>query len=230
MKSFVLSGLVVGLFALPVLSQTNIVRLLPFGNSDGQTRQREPETIYLSNGHGVTISFLSSSESIKQAWLDNPSFVVLFADGCLQGLQDNCQQQKGDIKVLHLKRINDLKIPGLPPSPRSLLTVITQSTEGKGSVYLFKIVKSTKPSYLVFEITAVENDESVTVNNHQILQIFRQGVLVAKQQKFLTEGSPLDKEVHNFLTYLSLGLSVEDAASKSGLSEKVVARLQELGQ
>lgn len=216
-----------GLVALPVLSFPDIVRQIRIGDNNGQTRQIKPETIYLSNGHGVTISFLATDETISQAWLDNPSFVVLTADGCLKGLQDNCTDG-GDVKVLHLKKINDLKIPGLPQTAQSLLTVITQSNEGKGSVYLFKIVKSTTPSYLVFEITEVENNQPV--NNHEIVQTFRQGVLAAKQQNLLQDGSPLDKKVNNFISYLSKGLSVEESANKAGVSNDVVNRLQELGQ
>lgn len=185
MKTFLISSLVLGLITLPVLSQTDIVRQIRVGNNEGQTRQVKPETIYLSNGHGVTISFLATSETISQAWLDNPSFVVLNADGCLQSFGERNCNDEGDVKVLHLKRINDLNIPGLPPSPQSLLTVITQSQGGKGNVYLFKIVKSAKPSYLVFEITEVENQQEFN-NPHQIVQTFRQGLLVAKQQKLFS--------------------------------------------
>lgn len=230
MKTFVLSALIVGLVCSPGYSQIDLVRQVRVGNNDGQTRQTVPETIYLANGYSVTINFLASNEEITQVWLSNPSFVVVMSDGCLTrgATRQNCQHSSNPVKVLHLKRINDLTIPGLPKTGQSLLTIVTRSSSGKGNIYLFKIVKSSSPGHLVFEIAPSNSTEPVI--DTSVLQTFRQGVLIAKQQKFLEEGSALDKKINSFLAYLSEGLSVSESTNKAGLSPDVVSRLQELGQ
>jgi hypothetical protein len=50
-----------------------------------------------------------------------------------------------------LKRIKDLTIPGLPKSPTTLLTVVTEGQDG-GGIYVFKIYKSKTPTAIVLEV------------------------------------------------------------------------------
>ncbi|MCT7953480.1 hypothetical protein NG798_27145, partial [Ancylothrix sp. C2] len=44
-----------------------------------------PTNIKVAPGAGVNI-MVPSDEIIQKAWLDNPAFVTLDADGCLEGL------------------------------------------------------------------------------------------------------------------------------------------------
>jgi hypothetical protein len=131
-----------------IAQTTDVVRVLR-ASEGGQISQVKPEIVQLAPGYGVTLSWLGTTEKIKKVWLDNPSFVVLDADGCLEGLSNSCS---GKGKVLHLRRIERLNLPKVPPTNHSLLTVITERSNGSTGLYLFKIVPSSAPKHLVYEV------------------------------------------------------------------------------
>lgn len=138
----------IGLIALPVTA-SDLVRIVKVSEGGG-INQMQPIEVKLANGYGVTITFFQSGQKIIKAWLNNPAFVVLDADGCLVGLSaKNCQTSGSS--VLHLKRIQDLPINGLPKTNFSLLTLVTHGTKGNG-VYVFRIIKANTPGALVYEI------------------------------------------------------------------------------
>ncbi len=130
------------------------------GSPNGTVNQIQPITVPLAPGNGVTLSFLPSNQTIAKVWLDNPSFAVIDSNGCLSGLPSvgNCTGEGA--KVLHLRRINDLTIPGLPKTSSTLLTVITESPSG-GGIYLFKLIKSPKPGKLVYEVIDPNSTPSI---------------------------------------------------------------------
>jgi len=73
----------------------------------------ETPTIALAQGQGVTITFIPTNRIIEKVWLDNPAWVTLDADGCLEGLGSSKCEQSGATSI-HLRRIAPLPIPGLP--------------------------------------------------------------------------------------------------------------------
>lgn len=139
---------VLGLIALTSTSNARSLLQVVREANKGQSNQIAPIEVKIAPGQGVTVSFLPSTQYITKAWLDNPAFVTLDSDGCLAVTTGNCTETT---KVLHLKRINDLAIQGLPKTSSTLLTVITDGPNG-GGVYLFRIAKAKSAKKLIYEI------------------------------------------------------------------------------
>ncbi|MFK0734009.1 MAG: hypothetical protein ACIWVG_23115 [Gloeotrichia echinulata HAB0833] len=102
-------------------------------------------TIDISYQQGTNLSFIPSGETIKKVWLNDPSQVTIDFDGqmCTQlGLDRN--STLGDCKnsaasVIQLRRIEKLKIPGLPNTDKTLLTVVTER-QGRNKLYTFQVI------------------------------------------------------------------------------------------
>ncbi|MBD2294065.1 hypothetical protein H6G06_11315 [Anabaena sphaerica FACHB-251] len=109
--------------------------------------------IDVSYQQGTNLSFIPAGETIKKVWLNDPSQVTMDFDGpmCMQFGQEP-KLSAGDCKnsaanVIQLRRIERLKIPGLPKMDNTLLTVITEG-QGKKKLYTFRIFyKDTAPGY-----------------------------------------------------------------------------------
>ncbi len=194
----------------------------------GQFNQRHPINVPLANGYGVTLSFLSSNQVITKAWLDNPSFVVVDGDGCLQGLPGGANCSGQGAKVLHLKRINDLKIPGLPSTNTSLLTVIT-SGPGGGGIYIFKVNKSSNPGELVYEIIPPTPSPQQQVVSPLIRQL-EKGIKKASQPENIDDWKTIMPQVRRVFISLKQGLSLNQSLNKFEVSWEVIGQILELGE
>jgi hypothetical protein len=188
--------------------------------------------IQLAPGYGVNISFIKSGEIIEKVWLDNPAFASLDVDGCLSGLAYKCEQSGAT--VLHLRRINPLKIPQLPKTNSSLLTVITKGNSAR-KVYVFRVAMGDiVPKYHTVEVTPGLKEEPEIRNlpsttNITNLQLISLGLEIAQQQRFILPDSRLGRRVKSFLMLMKSGYLINDAARRSGISLQLVNRLIELG-
>ncbi len=197
------------------------------GNSSTQIPQIE-----LSPGYGVNISFIKSAEIVEKVWLDNPALVSLDVDGCLSGLGQQCEREGAT--VIHLRRINPLKVPQLPQTNTSLLTVIAKGNSGR-RVYLFRVaMENATPKYHTIEVTPVLQEELERKNvssttNITNLQLISQGLETAQQQRLILPDSRLWRRIKTFIINLKTGESINNAARKSGISLQLVNRLIELG-
>lgn len=117
-------------------------------------------TIDVSYQQGTNLSFLPAGETIKKVWLNDPSQVTMDFDGpmCMQFGADR-NMNSGDCKnsaanVIQLRRIPRLKIPGIPKTDNTLLTVITEN-EGRSKLYTFRILyQNSAPDYHTLAIYA----------------------------------------------------------------------------
>jgi hypothetical protein len=159
--------------------------------------------------------------------LDNPSFVVIDGDGCLQGLPGSVNCNGPGAKVLHLKRINDLKIPGLPSTNSSLLTVITTGPDG-GGIYLYRINKSARPHSLIFEMVPPTPEPS-PVASPLITQLER-GILVASTQGNIENWDSLKPQLRRVVIYLKQGQSLSQSLIRSEVSWERVGQILQLGE
>lgn len=195
--------------------------------TQGQSNQLHPIDVSLANGHGVTLSFLPSNQIITKAWLDNPSFVVIDGDGCLQGLPGALNCDGPGAKVLHLKRIKDLNIPGLPSTNTSLLTVITTGPDG-GGIYLYRIHKSARPNSLIFEMVPPP-PEPPQLSSPLITQLER-GILIASNQGNIENWDALKPQLRRVVIYLQQGQTLSESLSRSEVSWDLVGQILELGE
>lgn len=195
-----------------------------FSSQEAQIRQQSPEIIKLTFSQGVSLSWLGTNETIKKVWLDNPSFVVADTDGCLDGLNEGCT---GVANVLHLRRIEPLNLPNMPPSDHTLLTVVTENN-GQGAFYVFKIVKSNSPSYLVYKVLGLPTARIPTTRDSILFNTLNNGIRIAKKDKFLADGSELDNKLSNLINELETGADLKTAVSKLNIDPDVINRLIEL--
>ncbi|MCC5637167.1 hypothetical protein LC593_15135 [Nostoc sp. CHAB 5844] len=130
-------------------------------------------TITVSYVQGTNLSFLPAGETVKKVWLNDPSQVTIDFDGpvCTQFGQ-NQNFNSGDCKnsaanVIQLRRIPKLKIPGLPNTDKTLLTVITEG-QGKSKLYTFRVLYTdSDPGY---HTLAIYGDEATTDNQSPCLR------------------------------------------------------------
>ncbi|BAZ40223.1 hypothetical protein NIES4101_61840 [Calothrix sp. NIES-4101] len=187
--------------------------------------------VELSPGYGVNISFIKTGEIVEKVWLDNPAIASLDVDGCLSALSPHCEQSGAT--VIHLRKINKLKLPQLPNTNTSLLTVVTTG-KSQRQVYLFQVVAGkNKSNYHTLEILPNSNlipGSTIysNTNNNQLQQIIR-GLNISKQQGMISNNSRLWGRIEQFLINVSSGKSVNIAARDSGISMQLINRLVELG-
>ena len=198
-----------------------------------------PTNIEVAPGAGVNI-MVPSGEIIQKAWLDNPAFVTLDADGCLEGITKKCETNR-PATLVHLKLIERLNFEGLPDANYSLLTLVSNGSGGS-QVYLFKIHPSDKVGYYTIQIIGSPSlrggspspatlpvlNSTPTASTISIPGIER-GIKVAVQRSLLISGSQLWNRINDFLSRIKAGQSPEMAMRAAGISQDLVMKLQQLG-
>lgn len=193
------------------------------------------QTINVWNGHGVSISFYEVGETIKRVWLDDPSQILVDTDGCLEGIDQNCRNSSAGL--IHLRRIEKVKIPGLPQAPNTLLTIITQTPNGERKVYSFRVAtNSGKPEY---SQVVIKNDVAVEekkipqfqplVNTFKTTRNLKNGIAVAIRNKWINPHDQLHQRLSQLINYVQLGDQLSTAAEKASVSMQLVNKLISLG-
>lgn len=221
------------IFWQPVKGETigNRVKSVSVNVATGNSSQSIPK-IELSPGYGMNISFIRNGEIVEKVWLDNPTFASLDVDGCLSVEGKECDKEGAT--VVHLRQITPLKVPQLPNSNTSLLTVITKGKAGR-KLYLFQVdMSDKKPNYHTIEITpdiniSPETTEFHNIKNSNTLKQISRGLRIINNQGIINRESRLWSRITNFLIEVRMGEPVNTAARKSGISMQLVNRLIELG-
>ncbi|MEI2579095.1 hypothetical protein [Scytonema sp. PRP1] len=219
---------------LPVQTATaGIVRQVQASQVSGE--KATGQTVKVWAGHGVSISFYRTEEVIKKIWLDDPSKFVIDVDGCLEGL-GRCSKEGTGAGLIHLRRIETVKIPGLPQATYGAhLTVITESGSTKKS-YHFRIVPGTgKPEYSQLEIIGdSSNDRELRQPKADYTAIsdskyIAKGMQFALSKQWITSDTPLWERLTKLVELRSLGEELTIAASNAGVSMKLVEKLMLMG-
>jgi hypothetical protein len=225
----------IALLLLPVLPATaSIIRQIPASQVSGQTATGQ--TIKVWNGYGVSISFYQTGEIIKKIWLDDPSNFVIDVDGCLEGL-GKCSGEGTGAGLIHLRRIQTVKIPGLPQAHHGAhLTVITESESSKKS-YHFQIVPSSgKPEYsqieVISSVATSKEEQTKPKADYTALsdsKYIAKGMQTALGKQWITINTPLWGRLTKVVEMRSQGEELTIAATNAGVSMKVVEKLMLLG-
>ena len=210
------------------------VRTIKQSQVSGSTAKLQKIQVW--NGSGVSISFYEVKEMVKRVWIDDPSQVLIDTDGCLEGIDQNCQNSSAGL--LHLRRIKKLPVPGLPQTSATLLTVITQTASGERKVYHFQVTPSnSRPEYSQVSIISDNPSSRVTrpllsplVQTTRITKQIRAGMSVAISNGLLNQSDELHNRIEQFLTNFQGGDEMATAANKAGVSLSLINKLIELGQ
>jgi hypothetical protein len=172
---------------------------------------------------GVTITFIPSQQIIQKIWLDNPTWITLDIDGCLEGLGTS-ECKKSGATSIHLRRIKPLHIEGILPSSTSLLTVISRDASESLTISTFRLVAAETDKYSIVEVVLPEGKFVDTVNPDFVAR----GRAIAILHGWMRSGDRLYQKIDQFLTLITTHpLSV--AAEESGVSIALIQRLNSLG-
>jgi hypothetical protein len=210
---------------LPVQAQAT--RAIPASAARGQG---PVVTIDLHPGHGTTLNFRPTGETVRRVWLDDPSQVTLDFDDthCLS------IREQGDCtaNVIHLRRIHRLNFPNLPATPTTLLTVLSDR-----HLYQFRLAfpETGSPRYYTLEIQPDRDHPLSTtrvasrIRGESGAQAIERGLQVAESRRLITRGDALWNRLRSLIRSVGNGTSVVEAARQSGVSQALIARLVELG-
>jgi hypothetical protein len=222
---------VISFYAITLPVSASIIRRVPASQLNGDNAQLQ--TVKVWNGHGVSISFYRTGETIKKIWLDDPSKFVLDVDGCLEGL-GRCEKGQSGAGLVHLRKINKVNIPGLPNATNGAhLTVITESGSTRKS-YHFRIVPARgQPEYSQIEIIGnTSKQDNKPKGDYTALsdsKYIRKGMQVALRNKWANSDSELWGKLNKLVELRAQGEELVTAANNTGVSMELVAKLMELG-
>jgi len=189
-----------------------------------QVRLGDSPVIPIAQGEGVTITFIPSRQIVQKVWLDNPTWLTVDADGCLEGLgTGSCEHNSAT--SIHLRRIKPLQIEGLPATGTSLLTVISRDASGELKISTFKLVSATSAQHSLVEVVPAAGLRLPDTINPVLVQ---RGRDVAISQGWLRKSDRLSQKIDEFLT-LSQTEPTLVAAQRAGISMALIERLSVLG-
>jgi hypothetical protein len=207
---------------------TSIFSLVP--GASASPNDAVPIAIY--PGHGTTLNFRSTGETVRRAWLDDPSKVTLDFDDV------NCQiavaKQACAAQVIHLRRINALHFPGLPATATTALTVMTDR-----NLYPFRLVfpATGLPQSAIVNVQTNSQDSQkrsgttfLSFQGMSSTVLIARGLDAAVSQNLLAQGDALWNRVKSLLQLTQSGVPIRQAAQQVGVSQELLQRLAKLGQ
>jgi hypothetical protein len=184
-------------------------------------------------GSGTNLDFTRTGEVIQRVWLDDPSRLTLDFDGNLCGTDNSGNCEGTGASIIHLRRVQGIHFEHLPATPFTLLTVVTDSPQGR-KVYQFQVNYGTgEPQYATVAIapgttpqsSAIEIASGRTVS----LVNVEWGLRRAIANELITANSPVVPKVEDFLARVRNGTEPQAAADAAGISMAVISRLAEMG-
>ena len=181
--------------------------------------------VHLWSGYGTNLSFLPTNERIVQVWIDDPARVALDFDEplCPAAAESDCVS--GNPSVIHLRRIQGLDFEPLPSASGTLLTVITEATNGDRRLYEFRIeFGDGDPDY---HTVAVQPSSPI----HSLFGPgdVRRGLEIAASRDLIHPEQDLWNRLQTFLELTQQGLEIPVAAEQAGVSLELITQLADWG-
>ncbi len=219
-RLFLAVGISLSIFGFSRPVQAQKARSVP-----AQVAREQTTSVELYLGHGTTLNFRPTGETIRKAWLDDPSQVTLDFDDstCLAANE----RSRCAASVIHLRRIRRLTFPNLPATATTSLTVLTDR-----NVYNFRLAfpKSSSPQYSTLTIQPGHSAPTVPrIQGQTGAQLIEQGLQIAASRRLIAKGDALWNRVRSLLNLVRNGVQVAEASRRVGVSQQLVARLVEMG-
>ena len=196
-------------------------------NSDANAVDSPIRQLELYQGHGLTLNFRPTQETISKIWVDDPSQVTLDFDD--PSCRTTNAKQPCAAQVIHLRRIERLNFPGLPRTPTTALTVVTNR-----NIHQFRLTfpNSGMPRHGIINIESSSTSLPFRTVQPQYIttQQIEQGLQVALSRQFLARSDPLWRRVSLLMQLMHRGISLKQATQQAGVSIQLIQRLAELGQ
>jgi hypothetical protein len=197
----------------------------------------------VAKGFGVNIDFNETGERIYRVWMDDPSRIVFDTDVPLSST--GAASESAGATIIHLKQVNTIEFEGLPRTGSTLMTVVTQTSDGKNRSYQFRVIPINTESEVSL-IRIVPPAAPVATRRPQLLPPTRTppaialtpeqsaiatittGMRKARQQNLLTPDQLLWAQLEQCLQLLNNGHSLNSALQESGITISAIARLRQL--
>lgn len=203
---------------------------LSTSHAEGRTGAIPSLTVW--SGTGLSLNFAATGERIVKAWLDDPSRLTLDFDACSSASRQDGQCGEG-ATVIHLRRIGQIKFANLPPTPTTLLTVVTEG-QGTRKVYYFSLnYGSGRAKYIAVNVNAdprpqlqerQRQEEAVRVRTERIAQ----GLQIARQRHNSQQNQRVFAQVETLLAQVRGGMSFPEAIRRTNLAPSVLEQLEAL--
>ena len=193
-------------------------------------------------GSGTNIDFTRTGEVIQRVWLDDPSRLTIDFDGNLGGGDDfgggGGGGGSGGAGVIHLRRVTGISFSNLPQTASTLLTAVTQGSDGSRHVYQFQVnYGSGTPQYATVALmpsstgTDTSNGGGLVVSSGRTatLSDIERGLQQAISQNLIAASSPVVARTQDFLARARNGTAMQSAADEANISMAVVSQLATMG-
>ena len=176
------------------------------------------------SGAGLNINFVATGEKIIKVWLDDPSRLTVDFDAPLDG---------GGASIIHLRRIEGLDFEGLPSTPTTVLTIVTQGRQGEKKLYQFEIGYGFgTPSYSAVNVNPdirpqLQQQERRNQRVLQQLERIERGLVLAQSHNQSAKNEEVFSRVRTLISFVRSGLSVEEAARRVNVSMSVIRQLEQ---
>ncbi len=215
-------------------SQASGVRHISASQAEGKGGSFPTITVW--PGSGTNVNFIPTGEVVKKVWLDDPSRIVIDADGslCIQSNGSGCTD--GGASVIHLRRIKKINFPNLPQTPTTLLSVVTENAQGERKLYQFRVTYGTgTPTETTISVNPdVQRPDPRTTEGILVrLDRIQRGLERAEQTGMIhpTYGNQvISSRVRTFLAWGRSGVPLEQAAARTGLPPSLLGELEALGR
>lgn len=237
-KQVFLSGLITAVLVIPpglAQAQPAVKRI---SSSQAQGLEGPIATITVWPGEGTNLNLIPTGETIKKVWLDDPSRITLNFDGALCQLSEADQKQNckdGSASVIHLRRMHRVKFPSLPRTATTLLSVVTQASSGEKKLYQFRVASGTGERHYrtlsVYPDVPLKTSVLPSESESPQLQLTRieAGIAVAQTRNLIRPQQPLWQKLQELVGLVRGGVTLQDAARRSGVSMELVTKLAQMG-
>jgi hypothetical protein len=230
LKKSIATGITIALIQLTHPALANSVINLSTSHAEGRTGSIPSLTVW--PGMGLSLNFSGTGERIVKAWLDDPSRLTLDFDIPLCTGQGNRGCEDG-ATIIHLRRIQPLKFSHLPSTPKTLLTVVTE-TGGNRKVYYFNIgYGSGQAKYIAVNINtdprpALQQRQRQEEAARARADRIERGLHFARQRNTSKQNEEVFERVETLLAFVRGGMSFSDALRRVNLSSSVLEQLEAL--
>lgn len=226
------TALTLSLFSLTSLpSLASTVINLSSSHAEGRSGQIPSLTVW--QGSGLTINFSGTDERIVKAWLDDPSRLTMDFDAPLCTGQRSANCSGVGATAIHLKRIHQLNFPQLPSTPKTLLTVVVEGTQGRKTYYFTLGYGGGTAKYIAANVNtdprpAIREQETRETALNSRAERVERGLAIARQRNTSQKNELVFERVEMLLAFVRGGMSFPDATRRVNISPSVLHQLESL--